>query len=249
MKIKCSEINVSPLEVLADWLVAEGMVNPEEMQQKDPNWKSHLQKEIGTSLAIQTELIKAGYLVILDEVKHRFPAKEHKRFHISSKSEKNIFSKKAEKMSEAQRMVLYPMLGLTKETVKDIYAIGRDLIHQERWAHATQAFNFLNWLHPFVPWFWLELGKSWEKQNELGLALYAYGVAINLSPTTPELYRYAVNGCIQLGDHQRAKEIIHYGIDSCRVAEWSHDSLQHLNELEAMLHAVEKLETKKARGK
>jgi hypothetical protein len=49
---------------------------------------------------------------------------------------------------------------------------------------------------------------------------------------------------MSIGDLQRAKAIITYAVDSCRTAEWSHDSIQHLNKLEELLLAVEKLKTK-----
>lgn len=244
MKIECSEVNISSLDVLCDWLLSEDILHLDDVASTDPNWKENLQSQIGTSLAVHDELVRAGYLLVLEEAAHRFSAKEQKRFVLSSKSTKNLQSKKLKKMSEAQRMVLYPMLGLAKETLKDIYDIGRDLLHQKRYGDATRVFTYLIWLHPLVSWFWLELGKSWEKQDELALALYAYGVAINEAPTVPELYRYAAHACIKIGDLQRAKAIINYGVDSCRTAEWSHDSIQHLKELEEMLLAVEKLETK-----
>jgi tetratricopeptide (TPR) repeat protein len=244
MKVKCSEVNISSLDVICDLLITEGILHLDDVAGNDPNWRENLQSQIGTTIAIHDELVRAGYQLVLEEASHRFSVKEQKRFVLSSKSAKNLQSKKVKKMSQAQQMVLYPMLGLAKETLKDIYGIGRDLLHQERYADATRVFTYLIWLHPLVSWFWLELGKSWEKQDELTLALYAYGVAINEAPTVPELYRYAAHACIKIGDLQRAKAIITYGIDSCRIAEWSHDIMQHLNELEAMLLAVEKLETK-----
>ena len=200
MKIKCSEVNVSSLDVLCDWLLTEDIINLDDAEGADPNLRDNQQSLIGTSTALHTELIKGGYLLVLEEAAHRFSPKEHKRFVISSKSSKNIQSKKAKKMSEAQRVVLYPMLGFAKETLKDIYDIGRDLLHKARYADATRVFTYLIWLHPLVSWFWLELGKCWEKQKELSLALYAYGVAINEAPTVPELYRYAAHACIKIGD-------------------------------------------------
>lgn len=233
--------NERNLSKIADWLVEEGFIQvPEEAE-------GHPEREtLKQLLEGYTQDLAKGYRLILQALEERPGGEELKQqYAIPEDKVSTLHNPTQAAQLWEEHGVLQGILGYSGDQMAEMHKIGVSAIDAKRCGDGAAIFFYLIYLNQNIPWFWHQLGRAYQGQQELDHATYAYSVAINLEPGTLDLYLSAVRCCIEAKEYERADGILQYGINRARVDEWSHESHTLINQLEGLRKCVWQEQTKR----
>lgn len=111
------------------------------------------------------------------------------------------------------------LYGITDETLDVYYDAAIQLMNENRWEEASDAFTFLIFLHTRFSKFWFYLGYCLQSQNKFDEAFSSYAMCLVLDPNDAYTYANSAQCSIALGETENAKELINAGISVCEGKE------------------------------
>lgn len=107
-------------------------------------------------------------------------------------------------------------LNVSDEVLSDYYTAATQILNDQNWQDAQDAFLFLTFLNPSYVNFWLGLGISFQSQQEYEAALMAYLNAEAISGGNPSLYINAFQCHMALGNENEANEYYEKTVEACK---------------------------------
>jgi len=106
---------------------------------------------------------------------------------------------------------LQKTLGVSDKVMEGYYASAAQLLEQQRYDAASDAFLFLATLDPFNVEYWLNMGLAEHRRGNEREALKALGMACIVDPESPTPHVYAAE-C-----YMKEEDLVH-AVDSLRLA-------------------------------
>src|SRR5262245_15406726 len=91
------------------------------------------------------------------------------------------------------------MLGVSDAVLQSYYEAAAELLSEQKWADASDAFTFLAFLNPSIANFWVGLGIADQWQEKYEGAALSYLMAQALDPSNPIPYSNACQCNLALG--------------------------------------------------
>jgi type III secretion system low calcium response chaperone LcrH/SycD len=96
------------------------------------------------------------------------------------------------------------MFDVSDEALDQYYEVAVELLHENAFKEAKEAFTFLTFLNPSYQSFWMGLGIALQSLGEFENAVQAYGAAVFLNPLDPIVHLNRYQCLVALGNHEEA---------------------------------------------
>jgi|GEM_PF-4972482 len=103
----------------------------------------------------------------------------------------------------------HELMGVSYATLKRLYEAAANYYDNHLYDPAKQAFHFLIDLNPYVPDFWLSLGKIYLVEGRNEKALKAFFMTQTLDPDNLEVYGHIIRCCIEAKASHEAEKFLH----------------------------------------
>ncbi len=211
------------ISALNDWLVEEKLID-----NQDP-------VELKRLLEDSTDSIARGYQLLLQETQQDEP--EPNPYQIDPKVFEQLKKKKAFQRLMSENLTLQGVFHYTPEMMANLNRIGLQQFHQRHYEQASRIFLYGLYLNPYVAWFWQGLARCYQGMHKVEDALFAHGMAINCQPLDTDLYKTAVQYCLDVQESNKAKALLEHGLREAQSTP-EQASPTHHHQLEAMLAYV-----------
>lgn len=104
---------------------------------------------------------------------------------------------------------------VSDQLLKDYYNAAAELLNEENWNSARDAFLFLTFLNPSYQNFWIGLGIAEQASGDFNAALVAYLLAEIIDSTNPTVHTNAYQCHLALGNKQAADWSNHKALLAC----------------------------------
>ncbi|MBA3958362.1 MAG: tetratricopeptide repeat protein [Parachlamydiaceae bacterium] len=111
------------------------------------------------------------------------------------------------------------LLAISDETLQRYYEVSSQLLKENQWSQARDAFRFLTFLNPYVHSFWMGLGIAEQTQGNFEQAIIAYMLGEVTDPNDPIVHANALQCYVALGDKALAGRAYQIALDLCDSSE------------------------------
>lgn len=210
------------IKALNHWLVSEQLMT------------DHNPIELTRLLDEATDSIAQGYQRLLNHTQKKH---ETNPYGLDPKIVEKLKKKKTYQQMLEKHVTFQNIFHYTPEMMAKLGKVAIEELHKHHYEEASQIFLFGLYLNPFVAWFWQGLARCWQGMQKRQEALFAHGMAINCQPLDADLYKAAVNYCLEIDEPGKAKALLEYGLQEA-LSTPEQASSTHQQQLEAILAFV-----------
>lgn len=105
------------------------------------------------------------------------------------------------------------ILGFSDDAVLGFYDVAKELMNQQRYGDAADAFFFLTQLAPQVKAFWLGMARSERLNNRLEEAIGLYLCVIAMEEADKSIFMESVRCCLAAGKKEEALQILDVALE------------------------------------
>ena len=219
----------------SDWLKENHLVDLAQPQHEDQ--ESLALKKL---LEEYSAIISHGYHLVMSEI----ASDPTKKARINDFRLKTNIIRQMKNPADAGELlkehgVLQGVLGITGESMGDMYCIAENFFEQKKYDQASWILQYLLFLNPYLCWVWQKLAQCAQAQNQWGEAVWALGVALNCDPKEPELYRLAVDACLEAKEYDQAKEFVQFGLEHSQKLIHQEKALEIRQFLEGLMEYIQ----------
>jgi tetratricopeptide (TPR) repeat protein len=161
--------------------------------------------------------IANGYRVLIEELKDEMKTSESKEDLLAlaavNPEKLNIFDDNDALVKAFEEGTdIYELLGFTEKSLNVFYHAVRRMIEDKAFKNARDACYFLVTIAPWVPQFWVSLGRCDIGLGAYDVAFQEFVQAIDIDPTDSTAYQELVDLLIETHEFNKATSVCNAGL-------------------------------------